>query len=358
MPNHKEQNHFMGLAAIISPVYILRYDDEPQESIDVELSDLNTNLYKIENYSRILGMLNFEVNSAPVLVATPLTFIFSLRHGQENVAISEANKLAFFLFLGGINVEGIQRNDIGMCEINTNGYYMLLAPNKGERFRKNLSMQQRALSPIEIIEFYKAKVLTIEEISKAIEVGESIAKDFDVAYDFLLNGLALYKSENYLTSFIFLFTALESLVVWYWGLFISSKKLTKSKSFVTSKSLSIATRIEFLRFSGCINENLYERIDNSRRIRNNILHSMTNVNKNECKNCIRAIHEFMICTMPCHKKTFSICFSSYLKNENSKFPSDINDGVWLRLNTVPGSRYHAGEIPCCKTQKLYAKNSI
>lgn len=352
MQNHNEQNHFIGLAATISPLYILRYDEEPLDFIKTELHDLNSNSYKIENYSRILGMLKHKVNSAPVLVATPLTFIFCLPHGQEKTAITETNRLVFFLFLGGINVEGVERCDIGMCEINSLGYYLLLEPNKGERFRKNLFMQQRALSPIEIIEFYDAKSLTIEEINCAITTGEEIARDFEIAHDFLLNGLSLFTRQSYLTSFIFLFTALESLVIWHWDVFISSKKLTKSKAFINSKSVSVATKIEFFRLSGYIDENLYERIDNSRKIRNNILHSMTDVDYNDCKNCIRAIYEFMSCTIPQHKKSFNKIFSHYLKNSH-KPQIDTNNTVWLRLNTVPGSRYHKGEIPSCKTQKIY-----
>jgi hypothetical protein len=213
-------------------------------------------------------------------------------------------------------------------------------------------MQQRALSPLEIIEFYNTKSLTIEEIDCAITAGEEIARDFDIAHDFLLNGLSLFTRQSYLTSFIFLFTALESLVIWHWNIFISSKKLTKSKAFINSKSVSVATKIEFFRLSGCIDENLYERIDNSRKIRNNILHSMTDVDYNDCKNCIRAIHEFMSYTIPQHKKSFDKIFLHYLKN-NHKQQLDTNSGVWLRLNTVPGSRYHEGEIPSCKTQKIY-----
>lgn len=341
------------LAATISPVYMLRYADEPENFLTMSLEEINRRSYKIEFFSRILGFIDYEINSFRVMLGSPLTFIIPVPATDKETALELAKRLVFYLFLGGLDVIGIRENDIGVCEVNKHGYYMLLEPHQEGRFKKNLDMQQRCSSPLDIIEYFPSNVITFEYIIKILETGKILASKFSIAHDFLLEGLRFFKEKEYTPSFIFLFTALESTISSYWIIFIKDRKLRKSKKVLTNKSLPLSIKIEFLRLSNIISEDVYEVIDNARKKRNDVIHSTSVLCAADCKNCIRALEGFLTSILPDDKKYLNRAFSRYLIKHKKNITKNANDdNIYCRLNPMPGSSFFEGHIPECKTCRL------
>ena len=310
-------------AAVVSPHYLVKYDNENNFK-DISLEEFNNRTYEVGYFSRIIGPLEYEINGFQVFVASPLTFIMPTSNQQNCVdrLVHTANKILFDMFLGGIKTYAIRNSDIGAVEINSHGFYMLIEANASDCYLHNVKLQQKDYSTIDAGELYFRQTLTYDSVCKSIKDGKSVSSKFEISNDFLLNGFRYYDNREFSIAHVLFWSYLEALINWAWLDHARKLNLTKSKKFFSNKLLSSATKIGFLRLSGVIDERLYERIDNSRKKRNESMHYMQSLTKNDCKECIAAIRDLFCAYFPENKELFSTAFDQYLKEIHVPQPEE------------------------------------
>jgi hypothetical protein len=194
-------------------------------------------------------------------------------------AVDLVNQALLELLLGGIQFDAAAPEDVGEGHVYHTGYFMAvggLVGGKGPNFSMLQNLQAGDVSTYDSISLFQPRSYTAAQINAALAAGRSIAQHApELNPSVVLDGLTALGNRRATSSLIFLWTAVETLLVSLWGSLVTLKGagILGRKAFIEGRGWTAAHKAEVLYQLNAFDEVLYGRINQVRKARNEVAHS-------------------------------------------------------------------------------------
>ncbi|MCW3161143.1 hypothetical protein [Chryseobacterium oryctis] len=294
--NYKDiQNNPCWVAFLHPYTFIIPDDEKPWE---ISLEQINNLTYNNGNLIRIVCKITIPNSELPCLVcydgaiAIPKNKNFKLK---EN-AIIYFSEFFTKLILADFYIEGLDQKDIVSGNLDNN--WAIWPTSLGSSYISSLhsKIRMKETSNIDTILLSSPRILKVSELNAKLNIGEQIlSKIKNLSPIFLLRGFTEYQYKNWDLVLSNLWITIEQLIDSLWeNKFINIEKnnpntpiSNRLKSLKEdNRTWSMSVKLELLFQKRILNEEIYSKLTDCRKVRNKLVHDGKKVEKETAEKII------------------------------------------------------------------------
>lgn len=250
------------------------------DRLETTLDQINRHEYDRLRLCRTTLEVDVGLGALPALVTYTAAWIFPPVEGVDPQRVVDlVNQALFELLLGGIRFDSVAPEDVGHGFNYHTGYFMTaggLGETEGTNISRLQALQAGDVSTYDSIALFQPRTYTVAEFNAALAKGRRLAKRAsELNPTIVLDGLTALKNRRATSALIFLWTASETLLATLWKkqVFPKGAKLPGRKDFIDGRDWTAAHKAEVLFQLGVFDDDLYGRINQVRKARNQAAHN-------------------------------------------------------------------------------------
>lgn len=248
------------------------------------LNEINTLSYDYVKLNRNSTNVDIGIRPFSLIIGFDGSLILPYMppYNKKETAVNLFNRFLGELLLGGIFSEAVIPDNVSFGHMIVEGYNYIDGGFNGLISNFHQSIRLREVSNLDAIKLLEPITITSEELTNCYVKGHNIFSRLNhMSPNILLEGVSNYVSSNWAQSLILLWTAIEQLINQIWEEKVISLDISKKRREFLSdfRTWTSAAKIETLLLTGCINKETYEKLNTSRKTRNDFMHRTDNIRK-------------------------------------------------------------------------------
>jgi hypothetical protein len=292
---------------------------------DPTLDQINHRDYDYVKLHRLSTFCNVDIPPFSMGVCYDGTLILPALplYQEKNQALNKFNEALSELLLGGLYCEAVIPDDIGYGTLTIDGYSKILGGAIGQSGTFHQSARNKSIGILDVIKLIDLETITFTEFNSALLNGREINKRIGgIPINQILYGSTFFVQQQWAEALIHFWTTIERLVEISWNKYVVNSGdiiSSRRRAFLDdNRTWTASTKLEMLFQKKLINDQIYKKIDGTRKARNDFIHNGISPDQSTTTKALGVMLEFA-----------SLCSSNF---QNSKQLNKVNDVILKRCN--------------------------